>query len=521
MRCSLRTILAAAVAALGFASCGLSFGQGEGRPADYAAEQSPAPTWEDYRELAQRLQETEQRLQTLGGQVSTMQADPYPRVLADGNPQVPAAEQRLTALENTVGKKEGPKYPNARLSGFFHLDAGYFHQDAANRAQLGDIQDGVGFRRARLQALGSVSEFTNYSLEMDFGTAGRPSFLDVWGEQTHLPIFGNLRVGQFRQPTSMDSLTSVRQLEFLERSLPFQALDPFRRVGIMAYDKSEDELWTWAYSGYKTGGFNNAPLGDSRYATDIGDVGGYAAAGRLTHLLWYDEPAEGRYLLHVGGSYSYNRTTGSTTTAPFYEARAIPEFFVGDPAGGNLTANGTPTVVDTGRLFANQFHFFNAQLAGQYGAAHFQAEYMATLVDQIGNPNVYYDGAYVQGGYFLTGEHRTYNRMFGTFDKVVPFSDFFALGRKDYVCGWGAWELTGRWSYVNLSDPAAAPIPPFGAGPPPVVNPGRANDTTVGLNWFWNSYTVMQFNWIHCFLDNTAAGNSDLDIFCARFQLGF
>ena len=33
----------------------------------------------------------------------------------------------------------------------------------------------MGFRRARLQAVGNLSEFTKYSLEMDFAVAGRPN----------------------------------------------------------------------------------------------------------------------------------------------------------------------------------------------------------------------------------------------------------------------------------------------------------------------------------------------------------
>ena len=52
----------------------------------------------------------------------------------------------------------------------------------------------------------------------------KPSFLDVWGEQSELPYLGTIRIGQFRQPGTMDSWTSVRHLNFLERSAPFMAL---------------------------------------------------------------------------------------------------------------------------------------------------------------------------------------------------------------------------------------------------------------------------------------------------------
>lgn len=139
---------------------------------------------------------------------------------------------RLNAVERRLQSAGGTKkdeLPLIRLSGFFQLDEGLFSQSNSSIGQLGNIQNGVGFRRTRLQAIGKLTEFTGYSIEMDFATAGRPSFMDVWGEQSEMPFFGTVRIGQFRQPGTMDSWTSVRHLEFLERSLPFQALDPFRR----------------------------------------------------------------------------------------------------------------------------------------------------------------------------------------------------------------------------------------------------------------------------------------------------
>lgn len=462
----------------------------------------------DYESLARRLEAAEKKLSQLDDEAHHIDTR---RIHADGNPHVPSAEQRLAALEKKTGQPPSPSFPSVRLSGFFHLDAGSFNQDTNSRATLGDVQDGVSFRRARLQAVGSVAEFTNYSLEMDFATAGHPSFMDVWGEQTHVPILGNLRIGHYRQPFSMDALSSIRQLDFLERSLPFQALVPFRRVGVMAYDKSDNGLWTWAYGVYRTGGFANAPLGDSLFASDTADNGGASFSARVTHLLYYDEPAAGRYLLHVGGAYNYSRISGGTATGNTYRARAIPEVFIGSPA----TPGATPAFVDTGLLSADQFNLYGLELAGQAGAAHFQTEFMATTVDQLAGPQVFYDGAYLQGGYFLTGENLTYNKTVGVFDRVVPFTDFFSLGRKSYVGGWGAWEVTGRWSYVNLNDAGAAPA----AATPGL--PGRLNDVTLGLTWHWNPFSKLQFNWIHCYLDNKTTGHSDTDIFAGRFQVAF
>jgi phosphate-selective porin OprO/OprP len=443
---------------------------------------------------------------------------PSPTKQAAGNQALASPEKNNAVKEFDPTWKEVPalKSPLIKLSGFFHLDAGCFDQDDVSRLTLGDIQNGVGFRRARLQALGSVTEFTNYSIEMDFATAGRPSFQDVWLEQTHLPVVGNVRIGHFRQPFTMDSYTSIRQLAFLERSLPFQAFDPFRRTGMMAYDTDDQQLTAWQYSVYRTGGFNEGPIGDSRYGTDIGDGGGYSFATRVTRLLWYDEPADGRYLLHVGGNVAYGRNTTNdyVPDTPYYQARAIPEFFVGDAAGGGSVALGAPFFADTGRIPSEDFLIYGLELAGQYGPSYFQTELLITSVDQIGGPSLFYHGAYFQAGYFLTGENRTYNRTFGAFDKVVPFEDFFAIGERGF-CGWGAWEVAARLSYVDLDDAGAMPLP--GSGP----RPGSLANSTLGLNWYWNAHAKLQFNWIHCWLDNATFGDSETDIYCARTQLEF
>ena len=44
-----------------------------------------------------------------------------------------------------------------------------------------------------------------------------------------------VRIGQFRPPSTMEGWTSVRYLDFLERSTPCQAFNSHRRIGAMAY----------------------------------------------------------------------------------------------------------------------------------------------------------------------------------------------------------------------------------------------------------------------------------------------
>ncbi|HEX4145240.1 MAG TPA: porin [Pirellulales bacterium] len=439
-------------------------------------------------------------------------------------------EERLETLEAAV--REGKlKVPNVRLSGFFQYDTIFFSQGAKNQAALGDIQNGSGFRRLRLIALGNLAEFTAFTMEMEFAGAGRPSFFDVWGEQRELPVFGAVRIGQFGQPVTMDSWTSSRHLEFMERDAAFQAFDPFRRVGIMAWRVTENERSMLAYSLYGTGTsiFNPATnsedyntLGDNLWGTQIGNEGGVSFALRSTHLLWYDEPSEGRYLVHVGGGVNVSKINGNGPGTKIYQASSAPETFVGDAgAGGDVTAAGTPFIVDTGKFLATSYNLYHTEIAGNYGSFHFQSEFLLTTVDQIGGRQLFYDGGYLQFGYFLTGESYKYLPLRGVLDyNVHPFSDFFSL-RRGGVRGWGAWEPAFRWTYLNLSDPHVASYVNPSPGPPASPNPGILNESTLGMNWYWNQYMRMQFQWVHSMLDNNAHGFSTLESFGTRFQVEF
>ena len=444
--------------------------------------------------------------------------------------RIEEARKRLDTVESRA-----EQLPIVRLSGFFQLDDGLFSQNQFSRDRIGDAYDGVSFRRTRLQAVGKLTEFTNFSLEMDFAQAGRPSFMDVWGEQEQIPFFGTIRIGQFRQPGTMDSWTSIRHLEFLERSAAFASTDPFRRVGIMAYSMSEDERTSWAYSMYGTGltfwngvGTAYSTIGDNRYGAQIGDNGGVSFSSRATHLLYYDDLTEGRYLVHVGGGYGYSAVGGEGKKGPFartFRSAIFPEFYVGDLTGLGLTGAGTPLVMDTGRFLANSFDLYHVELAGNAGPAHFQSEFMLETINQLNGPVVYEPAAYAQCGYMLTGESVGYLKQAGVLDyNVVPHTPFFGTGRRGQLVGWGAWELAARWTWVDLSGVNVRPsnILP---GPPSIIPPSRnagvLNETTVGVNWWWNRFTRVQFNWIHSMPTYIGYGFAPFDIFGTRFQIEF
>ena len=454
-----------------------------------------------------------------GAPVYQFAGDDDPLTVADASvaaadlmsaPSDPTAA-RLAALEKEVEamKTVGKKFPNVVVNGIMQADAVLFSQDAASRAtfdpiQLGPIQNGADFRRVRLSAKGALAENMNYFIQIDFGFPGRPTFTDVWMEWTHLPVLGNVRVGQWKQPFSLEVVSSFRYTTFMERSSLFQAFTPFRHIGVGFYNHSEDLNWTWAGSLFRTG--------QDQYGSSLSTNGGNGLAGRITHLPWYDEPSDGRYYCHFGGAYYYNSPPRDVV-----RFRSIPEIFVGEhrPNGIGTSGqaipgviDGTPFFVDTLALLADNVHTFGAENLTVYGPMSFQAEAMAAVVDQQAGGTATLSGAYMQVGYFLTGEHRPYDRVAGAIDRVKPFEDFFWI--KDgacHCCGLGAWEVAARWSYIDLTDGT--------------INGGDMSNMTLGVNWYCNPYSKVVFNYIHSWLDARNGLQSETSAYAMRAQFDF
>jgi phosphate-selective porin OprO/OprP len=390
---------------------------------------------------------------------------------------------RSSDLPPPTDTTKAPTYPIIKLTGFFQADSGWFAQDTASIAQFGNIQDVTGFRRTRLAATGDVAENVSYMLEMDFAFPGRPSFMDVWLDVHSVPLLGNVRVGQWRQPFGLDNLTSVRELTFLERPLSF-AFTPFRQVGAGFYNYNANKTVSWFGSVYR---FPTDFWGDA-----FGDKG-YGLAGRVTGLPIHSD--DGCRVLHVGAEYVLTRP--STDTIRY---RNQPEF--GGPFGGALgNVNSVPFFVDTGVVNSMSQNLFNLEVAGVIGSFHYQSELTYAVVSETNGPTVTLPAYYVQGAYILTGEVRPYNRNNAVLGRIKPRCNFGKDG------GIGAWEVATRWSYIDLN---AANI-----------NGGRLNDFTFGLNWYLNAYTKFQFNYIRAMLDGVPVGQNDTNIYAMRAQLDF
>jgi len=424
-----------------------------------------------------------------------------------------ALEERIAKLEkaNAETAAAKKKLPSVSMNGVFQADAVTFGQSAASLDAHGDIQNGADFRRARLSAKGSVVENMNYFMQMDFGFFGRPTFTDVWTEFTDVPLLGKVRVGQWKQPFGLEVVSSFRYTTMMERSSTFQAFTPFRGIGVGFYDNSDDLNTTWAASYFRTG--------QDQFGGSLSTNGGNGMASRLTHLMWYESGGEN--YLHLGGGYFYN--VPPNNTARF---RSIPEIFVGEfvPNGigtsGQATpalANGTPFFVNTGLLGdTNHVNTYGLESLWVHGPLSVQAEGMAAMVDQSSLPTSLLSGGYATVGYFLTGEHRPYDRKAGAIDRVIPKANVTRCG------GFGAWELAARWSYIDLTDN--------------LIRGGTMQNMTAGVNWYTNPYCKFVFNYIHSWsespdfigvvanapaFDNSRLVSNQTDAFGIRCQLDF
>jgi phosphate-selective porin OprO/OprP len=130
---------------------------------------------------------------------------------------------------------------------------------------------------------------------------------------------------------------------------------------------------------------------------------------------------------------------------------------------------------------------------------------MQTNVDD-GATDPSFNGWYVYGSYFLTGEQRPYEASEGTFGRVKPKS---IVGKG----GHGAWELAARYSSIDLTDSG--------------IEGGKEDDLTLGVNWYATPNIRFMGNYIYASTDPTsvveypASGNEKVNIFQLRAQLDF
>ncbi len=376
---------------------------------------------------------------------------------------------------------------NVKLGG--HIQADYITWPNADPAIVG-AQNYFSFRRLRLLADGTGYGNLDFRLQMtlepgsgpnnDFAT---PDVKDAYLSMNEIPLIGRIRFGNFFVPFGLEQVTNDTMNVFNERSIPTQGIfTADREIGLGFYNHSRDQNVTWSGGIF----FDNI---DDTIKTRFDANQGIRLAGRLTWLPLYDEPSDGRYLIHTGLGVLY--TNDQDNRVRF---RARPQIQRG------------PVLMDTGTLDADSYTTGCLEGAVVWGPLTLQSEAYLCQVNMLNGETEHLNGMYAHISYFLTGECRNYER-FGQhgaqFGRPNVYSNFFIVPGRISP---GAIEAKARWSYLGMNR----------------LNRGQYNDLTIGFNWYWNDRTRFMFDWIHPITTADAAfGATESDLLAMRMDVNW
>jgi phosphate-selective porin OprO/OprP len=174
--------------------------------------------------------------------------------------------------------------------------------------------------------------------------------------------------------------------------------------------------------------------------------------------------------------------------------------------------------LNTGVIPASGGQVYGVEVAASYDNFFAQGEYYHYVIDTraavptapgnlqggVSGPTLNFDGGYVQASYSIGGI-RHYDPARGAYTGVIPERPMTPGSG-----GWGALELAGRYTIVNLNSPdltTARLGPAFSA--PGVFTSGTTTyaggkQTTygVGLNWYPNNNMKFMLDYEHVVIDN-------------------
>ena len=408
----------------------------------------------------------------------------------DEKGQTPDTDQAIKKVSDLLAQPLRLQ-PTFVMRGRIETEVVVAAQSAQSQEAIGDLENGYGFRRVRLGAQGSIGDAASWVSEVELA-GGNVRLRDVFVGLDALPGVRQVRIGHFREPYSLEGMTSTNFMTLLERS-PLNPISPARNWGVCGFWWPDEERVLFSAGAFRDGTPNSGQ--------STGDGANWAYTVRLTGLPVYEPDAAVYRLLHLGGAFS--QRTPPNGVASFTPRTGSNLLTVEDNPGSPFLPS-----VD---FRTNSYQLYNLQAAGVYGPCSLQGEWQAAYVNQVNAGPVFVHGVYLLGSYFLTGEHRGYNRTRGSFDRVDVQRPLLR-DRTDPRGGYGAVELTGRISYFDFDSPN---LPPDVNGNPSAT---RLYEVTFGTNWYLNSNTRIMLNYTAAISDRVG-GATVAHIFGLRTAL--
>jgi len=392
---------------------------------------------------------------------SASEAQPVPRWLAYSPPPM---AMPIRYRDASKWNRFETKYVSGIAVAAVALDRQrWLSQDSVSREQVGDLEayEGGEIRAFRFGMVGTLNFRQPWNFQLMAAThafdrgfnseeSDEFSLLD-YRLDIPLPKSLVLSVGKQKEPISMERLLLGTQMPMTERAAVLDAMFTFRNVGLTVSGNALGRRVSWA-AGIYNDWFDNSQSFDESASQ---------FTGRITGLL-YESP-DTSHLLHLGLSVRYDDAKEGL------RYRATPEFGF------------APDYVDTGDFSADSSMLYDLEASWRYGPYWVSAEWVRNDIDAplLGNPQL--TGYHLTGSWILTGEMRSYNKRNGTIGPV-PVSRSIASG------GYGAWELTTRFSKIDLSDG--------------LVAGGEMNIISLGINWILKPTFMINLDYRHIALDS-------------------
>ena len=433
------------------------------------------------------------------------QADAQRAVAAETQAKQAAAQAQAAAGAPQPGT-EGVKFTmpagrptlsgmNGRASltigGQVQFDMGGYFQNPGPFTQFPDLNNGVNLRRGRLFFVGKFDDFS-VNITPDFGGSpdGSPTLYEANFNYTGIkPVTAT--VGYFKPWFSLYDLQSSNDFLLLERpsiveiARNLAAGDARASVGGKA---STDNYFAAAYF---TGTTYGAQQGGLLNGEQTGGV--LRLAGRPYH--------DSDWSLHTGFS-------GELVFHPNVNASGTPGV-----SRTTLTLQDRPELridmnrlISTGSLSASGANAYGGEIGIGWRNFLVQGEYYGINVNQtklpgVPAPGLSFNGGYVEGGWVITGEPIPYNASAAAFarPKVAnPFS--FGEG------GWGAWEVSARYSTTSLNSNVTTGVSQSATGG---VFGGQQQILGLGFSWYPNDWLrfLLQFQYVDVNRLNSAGIN--------------
>ena len=458
---------------------------------------------ETIKKLELRLREVEddveERLESaVDPSEAAEQADTFEKRMAELEKSFEENDEALSKVEGTLPQLlfHSHKGPKMQFFGRIHLDYWAFPNFSEGLEDLGDDgnpQDRYNFRRLRIGIKGDLNDNMFYKYEGEFAGGNNPSYRDAFIGFKNVPYLNTVIIGNHKRPYGLDHLNSSRHNVTIERPLVVEAFNQdSRRLGVSSNGVAKDQSANWRF------GVWSEVLTQTRDGY-VGDDYQLELAGRYAKTYWYDESSGGRGWGHFAISGSVGDPGFDQDGRSGAEYRTRPE------------ARSDDRWLETGIISNAQTNYLlGLESAWNIGSLAFTGEYLRVEVDRdSGSADTSFDGYYGQFSYFLTGEHRAWNRKTGTLARIKPLENFFLVKDCDGALqrGLGAWEVYSRYSYIDLTDQD--------------IIGGEGESLTLGVNWYWNDYARMQFNYIYGDIDRDPLGNGNYEVFGARMMVDF